>query len=92
MYYYLQKSATFRQCVDAQLNMREVSAADLAAYLVEADATAHGELSDHLLILTHVQIELLQRREAARLSPLIVRADVRAVLTAPAGVTLRAHG
>lgn len=85
-------TVTFGQCMDAQLDMREVSAANLTAYLVEADASAHGKLSDHLLILTHVQIELLQRREAARLSPLIICADVRAVLTAPAGITLRTHG
>lgn len=83
---------TFRKRVDAELDVREVSAADLATYLVEADAAAHGELSHHLLILTHVQIELLQRGEAAWLGPLVVRADVGAVLPAPSRITLRTHG
>lgn len=78
--------------MEAQLDMGKVSTADLTTYLVEADAAAHSELSHHLLILTHVQIELLQWAEAARLGPLVVRADVGAVLSAPSGITLGTCG
>lgn len=74
---HLEPRVTFGQSVDAHLDMGEVATADLTPHLVEADASAHGQLAHDLLVLAHVQVELLQSREAARRAPaLVVRADV----------------
>lgn len=87
---YLEPYFTFRQSVDAQLDMGEVSAADFASHLVEANAPAHSQLAHDPLILAHVQVELLEGRQTPRQAPaLVVRADVRAVMPAPAGMAWR---
>lgn len=63
--------------MDAQLDMGEVSAADLASHLVEANAPAHSQFAHNPLVLTHIQVELLKGRQASRQAPaLVIRADV----------------
>ena len=78
--------------MDAQLDVGEVSAADLSTDLVEADSAADGHLAHHALVLGHVQVELLQRGQPPSGRALVLRGHVQAVLPAPACVALVSQG
>lgn len=78
--------------MDPEFDVREVPTADLSTDLVEADAAADGDLAHHSVVLTHVQVELLERRESTLRHAFIIREQVRAVVPGATWVTLGTRG
>lgn len=80
---------TFGERMDPQFDVREVPTANLSADLVEADAAPDGDLAHHSVVLTHVQVKLLEWRESALRYTFIICKNVQAILPGTAGITLR---